>query len=158
MCEIDILSRKVYYVIRMSAQNMTRKCFVKALVTIFTLFYFIIFSVPSLKAEDLSQKTWLFFFKDTYSTRYFNPEVIADRSSGKTAIWTRTVPSAKGNSQINGVETLWEIDCQKRSFRNVRTIVIYKNGETLKEDAPHNWSDIEPGIWIEYLYNICCEK
>jgi len=130
----------------------------KTLVTLLALFYSIIFSVPSLKAEDPSQKTWQLLLKDTYSTRYFNPEVIADGSSGKTTIWTKTIPSAQGNLQLNEVETLWEIDCQKKAFRNIRTIVFYRNGETQKQDAPDNWSDIKPGLWIEDLYKICCEK
>lgn len=122
------------------------------------LFFALMFSCTSAQAEESGER-WHLFLKDTaYSIRYYDPEGVTRTSSEHVTVWTKTIPTAEGNPRIKEIDSLWEIDCPKKVFRNLETKVLYTSGETEEGRTPYDWSKVQPEIWIAPLFEIVCEK
>ena len=117
--------------------------------------------VSSLQASaiDESGPQWRFLNQDTpYSIRYYEEEPAADVSQGLLRVWTKTIPTAEGNPQIREIKSLWELDCGQGAFRNLKTVIVYRDGSSEETATPREWTKVQPGVWVGRLAEIFCRK
>ncbi|MGE5238482.1 MAG: surface-adhesin E family protein [Chloroflexota bacterium] len=116
-------------------------------------------AIPALLTAGASDGTWQLLHQDTpYAVRYYDMENAVRLSPEKMQVWTKTVPTEKGNPRIKEVDSLWEFDCPRRLFRNIQTKVVYTSGDTEESHEPREWSTVRQDLWVGALQEIACEK
>ncbi len=116
-------------------------------------------TIPALLNAGASEGAWQLLHQDTpFAVRYYDMENAVRLSPEKMQVWTKTVPTEKGNPRIKEVDSLWEFDCPRRLFRNIRTRVVYISGNTEESHELHEWSSVRQDLWIGALQEIACEK
>ena len=130
----------------------------KIIFNIMMILFLLFVAVLSVNAKDLD-KRWKYFATNVVGCNfYYDTESIIYLPNNVVKVWEKSLCPETTGYVVLEMKTLKEIDCNKRTYRQLRMEGTKKDGSGIFDFEPSGYDEISPESWMETLYHTVCKK
>jgi hypothetical protein len=126
---------------------------------IIILFLSFLFAISSAAAEELD-KRWIYFATNrTGCNFYYDADSIVYLPDNIVKVWQKMVCPQTAQSAVSEMTTLKEIDCTRRTYRQLQMGGARKDGSFIFDfETSSQYDEIWPESWMENFYKTVCKR